>query len=65
MRHKEEEEKTAFGGEPNEKYQSQIFIKKESGEDEYFDSTDEPKEPNLILQIIHLLIKKWIVKQQI
>ena len=31
----EEEEGTAFGAEPNEKYQSHILIKKESGEDEY------------------------------
>ena len=37
----EEEEKTAFGGEPNEKYEDQILMEKESREDEYFDSTDE------------------------
>ena len=48
MWHEEEEDKTAFGGEPNEKYQSQILIKKESGEDEYFGSTDEPPQSNLI-----------------
>ena len=45
----EEEEKTAFGGEPNEKYQGQILIK-ESGDDEYFDSTDESQESNLNMQ---------------
>ena len=49
MWHEEEEEKAAFGGEPSEKYQSQILITKESGEDEYFGSTDEPQESNLIL----------------
>ena len=32
MWHEEEEEKAAFGGEPSEKYQSQILITKESGE---------------------------------
>ena len=30
----EEEERTVFGGEPNEKYHSQILIMNESGEDE-------------------------------
>ena len=48
MWHKEEEEKTDWGR-TNEKYQSQILVKKESGEDEYFGSTDEPQESNLIL----------------
>ena len=41
--------KPAFGGEPNEKYQGQILIK-ESGDDEYFDSTDESQESNLNMQ---------------
>ena len=54
MWHEEEEEgKIAFGGEPNEKYQSQILIKKESGEDEYFGSSDmnnEQQESNLNTQ---------------
>ena len=33
MWHKEDDEKSSFGGEPNEKYQSKIPIKKESGEE--------------------------------
>ena len=41
--------KISFWGEPNEKYHGQILIKKDYGEDEYFDSTDEPKETNLIM----------------
>ena len=41
---KEEEEKTAFGGELNEKYHGQILINKESGEDDFFGSTDKNNE---------------------
>ena len=44
-----DEEKTVFWGEPNEKYQGKILFKKESGEEEYFGSTDEPQESNLII----------------
>ena len=47
MWHERDDDKTAFGGEPNEKYQSKILIKKELGEEEYFGSTDEPQESNL------------------
>ena len=47
MWHEEEKEgKTAF----NEKYQGSILIEKESGEDEYFNSTDETQHSNLITQ---------------
>ena len=46
MCHEGEDEKTACGGEPNEK----ILIKKESGEEESFGSTGEPQESNLIKQ---------------
>ena len=42
--------KNSFWGRTKEKYQGQILTKKESGEDEYFDSTDEPQESNLITQ---------------
>ena len=46
--HKGDDGKTVLGGEPSEKYQSKILIKKESGE-EFFGSTDEPQESNLIM----------------
>ena len=53
MWHEGDAEKTAFGGEPNEEYQRKILllgvIKKESGEEEYSGSTDEPQESNLIM----------------
>ena len=49
MWHEEDDKKPAFGGELNEKSQSKILIKKESGEEEYFDSTDEPQESDLII----------------
>ena len=49
MWHEEDDEKTAFGQEPSEKHQSKILIKKESGEEEYFGSTDEPQVTNLIM----------------
>ena len=49
MWHEGDDDKTAFRGEPNKKYQSKILIKKESGEEEYFGSTDEPQESNLIM----------------
>ena len=39
--------KTIFGGEPSKKYQSKIYIKKESGEEENFGSTDEPQGPTV------------------
>ena len=45
---KGDDEKTGLGGKPNEKYQSKILIKKESGEKAYFGSTDEPQESNMI-----------------
>ena len=45
--HEGDDAKTVFWGEPSEKYQSKILIKKESGEEEYFGSTDEPQEPNV------------------
>ena len=41
---KEGEEKTAFGGELNEKYHGQTLINKESGEDDFFGSTDKNNE---------------------
>ena len=41
--------KTALGGGPSGKHQSKSLIKKESGEEEYFDSTDEPQETNPIM----------------
>ena len=49
MWHEGDDEKTAFEGELNEKYESKILIKKKSGEEEYFGSTDEPQESNLIM----------------
>ena len=49
MWHEGDDEKTAFGGELNEKYQSKILFKKESREEEYFGSTDEPKKLNLVM----------------
>ena len=42
--HKEDDAKTAFWGESEEKYQRKNLIKKESGEEQYFGSTDEPNQ---------------------
>ena len=47
--HEGDNGKTVFGGEPSEKYQSRNLIKKESGEEEYFGSTDKPQDPNVDL----------------
>ena len=62
---KKKKNKTALGGEPNEKYPSQILIKKESGEHEYFGSTDEPQESNLITPNNTFFDQEWIVRQLI
>ena len=49
MSHEDYHEKTFFAEEPNKKYQSKTLMKKESGEDENFGSTDEPQESNLTM----------------
>ena len=61
--HEEDDGKTVFSGRTKQKNLNKSSIKNESGEEEYFGSTDEPQEPNVNLSR-NLFINRILSKVQ-